>query len=102
MDGEDRMELGLAGKRALVTGAATGIGRSTVLALAGEGVTVAALDIDEGALAELAEAARAGSVLSIKADLSTAPGCAAAVEAALGQLGGLDILVNNVGAGAVR
>ena len=96
------MELGLTGKRALVTGAATGIGRSTVLALTREGVTVAALDIDEGALAELTEAAPAGSVLGVKADLSTAPGCTSAVEEGLDRLGGLDILVNNVGAGAVR
>lgn len=96
------MDLGLAGKRALVTGAATGIGRSTVLALVQEGVTVAALDIDESALAELVEAVPADKVVAVKADLSTGPGCTSAVEEALQRLGGLDILVNNVGAGAVR
>jgi NAD(P)-dependent dehydrogenase (short-subunit alcohol dehydrogenase family) len=102
MDGGSKVDLGLVGKRALVTGAATGIGRSTVLTLTQEGVTVAALDIDEGALAELAKDAPAESVLTVKADLSTGEGCAAAVEEALHRLGGLDILVNNVGAGAVR
>src|SRR4051794_2892759 len=96
------MDLGLADKRALVTGAATGIGRSTVLALAQEGVTVAALDIDESALADLAKEAPTDSVVAVKADLSTGPGCASAAEEALQRLGGLDILVNNVGAGAVR
>lgn len=96
------MELGLGGKRAVVTGAATGIGRSTVLALAQEDVTVAALDIDEGALAELVSGAPVDKVVAVKADLSTGPGCASAVDEALDRLGGLDILVNNVGAGAVR
>jgi len=96
------MDLELTGKRALVTGAATGIGRSSVLALTREGVTVAALDIDEGALSELVAAAPDGSVLAVKADLSSGPGCAAAADEALNRLGGLDILVNNVGAGAVR
>ncbi|MCW2763097.1 MAG: short-chain dehydrogenase, partial [Marmoricola sp.] len=96
------MDLGLTGKRALVTGAATGIGRSTVLALAQEGVTVAALDIDESALKQLVADAPEGSVLTVKADLATGPGCSAAVEEGLRLLGGLDILVNNVGAGAVR
>jgi NAD(P)-dependent dehydrogenase (short-subunit alcohol dehydrogenase family) len=96
------MDLGLAGKRALLTGAATGIGRATVLTLAREGVTVAALDIDESALKELVADAPEGSVLPVRADLMTASGCTAAVEEALRLLGGLDILVNNVGAGAVR
>ncbi len=53
------MDLGLRGKRALVTGAATGIGRATVLALAAEGAQISALDIDETALTELADAAPA-------------------------------------------
>jgi NAD(P)-dependent dehydrogenase (short-subunit alcohol dehydrogenase family) len=96
------MELGLSGKRALVTGAGTGIGRSTVLALAAEGVTVAALDIDEDALGQLVAEAPDGAVLPVRADLSSGPGCGTAVADALARLAGLDILVNNVGAGAVR
>lgn len=44
----------LAGKRALVTAAGAGIGRATALAFAGEGATVWATDIDDGALASLA------------------------------------------------
>lgn len=96
------MELGLSGKRALVTGAATGIGRSTVLTLAAEGVTVAALDIDQDALKELVADAPDGAVLPVRADLSSGSGCTAAVEEGLSRLGGLDVLINNVGAGAVR
>lgn len=96
------MDLELQGKRAIVTGAATGIGRATVLALVREGVTVAALDIDEGALSDLVAAAPEGSVMAVKSDLASGPGCAAAAEEGLRQLGGLDILVNNVGSGAVR
>ena len=50
------MDLELAGRRVLIAGAATGIGRSTVQTLAAEGCRVAALDIDEGALAQLGAA----------------------------------------------
>jgi NAD(P)-dependent dehydrogenase (short-subunit alcohol dehydrogenase family) len=96
------MELGLDGKRALITGAGTGIGQATALALAAEGVLISALDIDEAALAQLVDAAPSGAVQTVKADLSTSAGCAAAVTEGLRQLGGLDILVNNVGSGAVR
>jgi NAD(P)-dependent dehydrogenase (short-subunit alcohol dehydrogenase family) len=44
------MKLELAGRRAIVTGAAQGIGRAIVQALAAEGVQVAAFDIDAGGL----------------------------------------------------
>ena len=96
------MDLELTGRRALVTGAGTGIGRATVLALAAEGVLVSALDIDDTALADLVTAAPDGSVQTVRADLSSGAGCTAAVTEGLAQLGGLDILVNNVGSGAVR
>jgi NAD(P)-dependent dehydrogenase (short-subunit alcohol dehydrogenase family) len=95
------MDLGLSGKRALVTGAGTGIGSATVAALVQEGCTVVAVDIDDTALKEVV-AAGAGAVVPVVVDLSTASGCHEAVSAGLEALGGLDILVNNVGAGAVR
>ena len=91
------MDLGLQDRKAIVTGAAMGIGRATAEALGQEGCTVAALDIDETALKELA-----GAIIAVPADLSSADGCSTAATAALDALGGLDILVNNVGSGAVR
>jgi NAD(P)-dependent dehydrogenase (short-subunit alcohol dehydrogenase family) len=93
------MDLELSGRKAIVTGAALGIGRATVEELSREGCRVAALDIDDAALKELAAA---DAVVPVTADLSTADGCAAAATAALEALGGVDILVNNVGSGAVR
>ncbi|MCX4703220.1 SDR family NAD(P)-dependent oxidoreductase [Streptomyces sp. NBC_01373] len=95
------MDLELTGRRALVTGAGTGIGRATAEALAAEGCHVTALDIDEKALAEL-KSQGAGSITPVQVDLSTADGCRVGTVTALENLGGLDILVNNVGAGAVR
>ena len=96
------MDLGLGGKRVVVTGAAMGIGRATVLALVGEGATVAALDIDEGALEQLVKDSREGAVHPVQADLSSGQGCSAAAAGALSRLGGVDVLVNNVGSGNVR
>lgn len=96
------MDLGLSGKRALITGAGTGIGQSIALALAAEGVLISALDINEAALAEMVATVPEGAVQTVKADLSSSAGCSAAVTEGLAQLGGLDILINNVGSGAVR
>lgn len=96
------MDLGLSGKRALITGAGTGIGQSIALALAAEGVLISALDINEAALAELVATVPEGAVQTVKADLSSSAGCSTAVTEGLAQLGGLDILINNVGSGAVR
>jgi NAD(P)-dependent dehydrogenase (short-subunit alcohol dehydrogenase family) len=61
----------LKGKRAIITGAASGIGRAGVELFTREGATVAALDIDEASLIEMATAVQAtgGNVIGIKADL---------------------------------
>ncbi|GAA3699008.1 SDR family oxidoreductase [Arthrobacter ginkgonis] len=98
------MELGLSGRKALVTGAGTGIGHAVALQLAAEGCTVAALDIDDVALKELESDARClpGTVVPIHVDFTDAADTASSVVQALEGLGGLDILVNNVGTGAVR
>ncbi|MAS54790.1 MAG: hypothetical protein CMJ44_09265 [Pimelobacter sp.] len=73
-----------AGKRALVTGAAGGIGRSTVELLAAEGAAVVGVDLRAAA-----------DVLSC--DVGDAESVKAAVAAAAEQLGGLDVLVNVAG-----
>lgn len=97
------MQMGLEGQRVLVTGGASGIGRATALALLAEGARVVAVDRDTDELAALAaEAGGAGELSVLEFDLSTGPGCAQAVTEAARVLGGLDTLVNNVGAGAVR
>lgn len=94
------MDLGLAGKRALVSGASRGIGRAIALTLAAEGVRVAAVargaeDLERlrGELPEVS----AGAHLAIVADVTTAEGASAAVDGAAAGLGGLDIVVANVG-----
>jgi NAD(P)-dependent dehydrogenase (short-subunit alcohol dehydrogenase family) len=90
------MDLRLAGRTAVVTGASKGIGLAITRALVDEGVSVVA-----GALhgsAELDELASAGQVHAVAVDLTTPDGPAALVDAAVAELGGIDILVNNVGA----
>ncbi|WP_424533390.1 SDR family NAD(P)-dependent oxidoreductase [Sphaerisporangium viridialbum] len=98
------MQVNLEGRKVLVTGGASGIGAAVVRAMLAEGADVVAADHDEKLLAELASETEAlgGAFSPAPADLSTLTGCETAVGAALDILGGLDILVNNVGSGAVR
>lgn len=85
----------LDGRRAVVTGASSGIGRQTTMALAGRGVAVLAIGRDD---AELAELRGLGSgVEPLKADISTADGQSRIVERA----GSADVLVNDAGVGWV-
>jgi dihydroxycyclohexadiene carboxylate dehydrogenase len=88
-----------AGKVAVVTGAAHGIGRAVALRLAREGGSVALVDrsdLVEEARHE-AEAIGAKAALAITADLETFSGATAAMERARARFGRVDILVNNVG-----
>ncbi len=87
-----------AGKVALVTGAAQGIGREVALRLAREGGAVVLVD-RAGLVHEVAaEAVAAGAgACGFEADLETFAGACAAVEAARARFGRIDILVNNVG-----
>ena len=85
-------DLGLAGKRVIVTGAAGGLGRAFALAFAGAGARVIAADIsDVCETVALLGAAGLGAAL----DVTQADSCRAVVEQARDQLGGLDVLVNN-------
>jgi NAD(P)-dependent dehydrogenase (short-subunit alcohol dehydrogenase family) len=89
----------LAGKGALVTGSASGIGRATALALIGAGANVAALDRDEAGVNSLLEDARraGGKGFPLIVDLGNTALIAGAVAQALQQLGRIDILVNCAG-----
>jgi 2-keto-3-deoxy-L-fuconate dehydrogenase len=80
----------LAGKQALVTAAAQGIGRATALAFAAEGAEVLATDIDEARLAEIAETPR----LRVR-PLDVTDG--AAITALAAELGAIDVLANVAG-----
>ncbi len=85
----------LAGRGALVTGAARGIGLAIARRLAGAGARVAMADRDEGALRQVA-ATVAGAV-PIVADVTDPHAVEAMVEMATQALGPVDILVNNAG-----
>ncbi|MFB9184146.1 oxidoreductase [Dactylosporangium sucinum] len=90
------MDLHLSGTTALVTGASKGIGLAITRGLAEEGVTVVAAARTAGP--ELTELAARAAVHVVPSDLSTPDGPARLVDAAVALTGGLDILVNNVGA----
>jgi NAD(P)-dependent dehydrogenase (short-subunit alcohol dehydrogenase family) len=93
------------GKRALVTGAAGGLGREIALQFARRGASVAILDVNrEGAAAteELCRVAGAAGTLAIVDDLTRAGAPDAAVAAVAKAWGGIDILVNNAGFGAIE
>jgi NAD(P)-dependent dehydrogenase (short-subunit alcohol dehydrogenase family) len=84
----------LGGKRALVTGAASGIGRATAARFAAEGAAVALVDRDaQGVLAVAAEL----DALGLAADVRLESEVESAVAAAVRELGGLDVLVANAG-----
>ena len=87
------------GKRALVTGAASGIGREIALQLALEGAHVYLLDVDAEGLAEVVRDARVCGVevVGVRCDLSKPAEIAAALSDMLAAWDGVDILVNNAG-----
>jgi NAD(P)-dependent dehydrogenase (short-subunit alcohol dehydrogenase family) len=89
----------LAGKVALVTGGASGIGRATCRLFGGEGATVVVADVEEaGGRAVADEIARAaGRAAFLRLDVTREPDWAAGVERVLGDHGRLDVLVNNAG-----
>lgn len=84
------LDLGLTGRRALVTGGTKGVGAAVVEALLAEGARVVV------AARTVPEAGREG-LRHIAADLMTAEGCAALAEETLAHLGGVDIIVNVLG-----
>jgi NAD(P)-dependent dehydrogenase (short-subunit alcohol dehydrogenase family) len=92
------MDLGLEGKRAVVTGGSKGIGRAVAKALATEGCTVAVAARTEGELRRAADELAADTgrlVVPVVVDTGSAESVQAMAAAAIDALGGVDILVNS-------
>ena len=93
----------LAGRNVIVTGAAGGLGRVMVEALAGAGASVAAVDLSEEELrsiaGEIAATGATGRVLPMAADLQRADMCSRVVSRAAMAFGEINGLVNNAGVG---
>jgi NAD(P)-dependent dehydrogenase (short-subunit alcohol dehydrogenase family) len=89
----------VAGKTAIVTGGAAGIGRACALALAGEGARVAVADVDEAGGADTAAAIRTdgGEAFFRRADVAVTADMRELVRQAADRWGRLDVLVNNAG-----
>lgn len=89
----------LEGKRAIITGAASGIGRASVLRFAEEGARVLAADVSREGLAETLTLAksRAGNVVTAVADAGDEAAVAGLVDKASSELGGLDAFFANAG-----
>ncbi len=90
-----------AGKVAVVTGAASGIGKAAVLKLAGEGAHVFAADIDEAGGQALAAASN-GRIEFIRCDVTVVSDIEALMDEAAKRGGGIDIVFNNAAAGGDR
>jgi 3-oxoacyl-[acyl-carrier protein] reductase len=89
----------LSGRVAIVTGAASGIGRGIAEAFAEEGAAVAVADKNEQGAQTVAEAigGRGGRAIAVPVDVTDEALVGAMVERVLADLGGLDVLVNNAG-----
>jgi NAD(P)-dependent dehydrogenase (short-subunit alcohol dehydrogenase family) len=92
----------LAGKTALVTGAASGIGRATALVLASAGARVLVTDINEGGAAAVADeiGTAGGKAVAVPLDVTSEAAWQSAVQAVQTDFGGLHIAVNNAGLSA--
>jgi NAD(P)-dependent dehydrogenase (short-subunit alcohol dehydrogenase family) len=95
------MNIGLAGRRALITGASEGLGLAMARRFAASGADVAMLarraDVLETAAAAVREAAPGRTIVALPCDVASAEALAAAWPKVEAALGGIDILVNNAG-----
>lgn len=88
---------------AVVTGAASGMGRATAQLFADEGARVAVLDVNASALEGVAKSINdnGGQALAIVVDLLSRDAIGAAVRRVAEHFGGIDILINNAGFGSI-
>ena len=93
----------LDGKVAIITGAATGIGRATALLFARAGARLTLADARADELARTAAEVRraGGEAVPVTADLARPEDCAAVVAAAVSDAGRIDVLFNNAGVGTM-
>ena len=98
------MDLGLTGRKAIVTGASRGIGRSIAEVLAAEGCDLALCARGKDTLEEFAQELRANgrTVHTAAVDVADEQAVADYVESAAAELGGLDIVISNVSAGGLK
>src|SRR5258708_3086945 len=101
------MDLQLRDKTALVSGSSRGIGRAIAITLAREGCRVAlssrgGADLDDPVPSARAAGGRDEAALGLTGDLTTAEGAGVVAAGAIAALGGVDILVNNVGGSGAR
>jgi 3-oxoacyl-[acyl-carrier protein] reductase len=88
-------KIDLSGKRALITGAAAGIGRACAIALAEAGASIVAVDVNEPGIEQTIDGI--GSGLAVRCDLSRPDDVDAMRAQVLAELGGVDILINCAG-----
>lgn len=88
----------LEGKRAVVTGAGSGIGRAIALRLASEGARIVLSDVDEGAVEAVASEID-GETLVHKTDVTRSSDVETLISRTVSEWGGLDVMVNNAGVG---
>jgi 3-oxoacyl-[acyl-carrier protein] reductase len=93
------LDLGLAGRRALVAGAGPGLGRSCALGLAEAGAEVACCDIDGERAGAVADeiCSDGGRAIAVEADLRRSEDAERAVERVVSELGGIDVVVDVIG-----
>ena len=96
------MDLGLAGRRAVVTGGSKGLGLAIAAELLAEGAAVAicsrhAAELDDAAAALAKQAGDSAQVVALACDVTDPEQVTAFVDGAAAALGGVDILVNNAG-----
>ena len=100
------MDLGLAGRTAIVTGGGSNIGRAISLTLVGEGANVVIAELDEAQGSKVAAQANTlragGRCLCVKTDVTSLPSVEDMVSQTLREFGKIDVLVNNVGWNTIK